>query len=365
MKNFSIVLGKYRLITYLRLKYMEKETNDYLNNLFTKIEPYKLSDEENKKILHDKMGFILDKLGRKSFRRFMSEKTRENIKTKIEKCMAEDKPIHFVIPFGGYKHFWSKSHPEPDWAEIFNFRFLTDYVSPILSVYEPGVIIEYISEDVIIPRMNNYTFESTEQYWNVFVKLMEWYKKFAPKNLIFTGFRIGDRFDKKEILEDVEKVVQERMKNFGKLSEEQKSIELKRSMRSVNWKGLKDLSSLSEKERMNRIIESRAIELAYYETEAKPQFLANYLSDNIMISFTFGTSPDNGSEDLSLKSNHGSVVDFWIGIGILEYKNGKFTPKTISKNQYDDLKTIKKIKIEPKILPFKNFEYIEVLASEN
>ena len=153
------------------------------------------------------------------------------------------------------------------------------------------------------------------------------------------------------------------MAAFDKLSDDQKSQELHRSTRSIMWNGEKDLTSLSEKEKYQRIIESRQIELTYYEVEAKPEFLGSYLyeDNHICICFSFGLSSDNASEDLSLASNFGSIVDFWIGRGILEYKNGRFIPKTVSKNQYQELKpSLKEIEINPQLLPFKNFQQIEV-----
>lgn len=346
---------------------MEKIVNDYLFGLFEKINPYQLSKEDLEIISKDKIDFLFGKMKRKKFRRKLTPKTEQNIKEKIAQSLKENRPLHFVIPFGGYKHFWNSSYPEPDWAEIFNFRFMTEYFLPILATYEPGVILEYISEDLIINRMNNYPLEVIERYSEVFNKIVEWYKQFAPNNLQIKYFRIGKRCDKNKVIEEVEKVLPERIAAFNKLSEDKKSQELRRSTRSVMWNGEKDLTSLGEKEKYQRIVESRQIELAYYETEAKPEVLGNYLweDNHICVCFSFGLSPDNTFEDLSLASNFGSIVDYWIGRGILEYKNGRLIPKTVSKNQYQELKpNLKEIEINPQLLPFKNFQKIEVLTNQ-
>lgn len=348
------------------MKNLEKIVNDYLLGLLKIINPYQLSKEDPRTISEDKIDFLLGKLKRKKFRRKLTPKTEQNIREKIAQSLKQNKPLHFVIPFGGYKHFWNSSYPEPDWAEIFNFRFMTEYFLPILAVYEPGVVLEYISEDLIISRMNNYPTEGLDNYSEVFGKIIEWYKQFIPSNFQIKYFRIGERCDKNKVIKEVEKVLPERMADFDKLSDDRKEQELHRSTRSIMWNGEKDLTSLSEKERYQRIIESRQIELAYYEVEARPEVLGNYLCEDnhICICFSFGLSPDNTSEELSLASNFGSIVDYWIGKGILECKNGKFIPKTVSKNQYQELKSnLKEIKINPQLLPFKNFQQIEVFTN--
>jgi hypothetical protein len=344
---------------------MDKTAQNFLSNLFRKITPYVLSEEDLKKVSRDKVSFILEKIERKRFRRKLTENTKQKIKEKAIQSLKENKPLHFTIPFGGYKHYWNLSYPEPDWAELFNFRFLTEYVLPILTIYKPGVIIEYISEDLIINRMNNYPRKGLEKHSQIFRRLIEWYKQYAPSNLQIKYFRAGDRCNKNKIIKEIEKVLPERILAFNKLSDEEKSKEIHRSIRSIMWDGEKDLALLNESERNKRIIESRLIELAYYETEAKPEFLGNYLWDDnhICICFSFGLSPDNVFKDLTLASNFGSIVDYWIGRGILEYRNGKFTPRTISKNQYQELKiNLEEVNIDPQLLPFRDFQSIEVLV---
>jgi len=363
-------LGSRWLITNLRLQLniMNKQANGYLKTLFENIEPYVLTPDEQKKVDRDKVGFIVEKLSRKKFRRKkLSEGRKKDIEEKVSLSIKENKPIHFTIPFGGYKHFWNSSYPEPDWAELFNFRYLTEYVLPILSVYEPGVILEYISEDVILTRMNNYPPEALERYSEILKKIIEWYNKLAPKNLDIRYFRVGDRCDRTKIIERVEGLLPERKKAFGKLSDEQKDQELHRSNRSVMWNGNKDLTSLSEEGKLNRIIESRLIELAYYDTEAQQEFLGDYLEgdNHICICFSFGLSRDNDVfDDLTLGSTYGSIVDFWIGRGVLEYHNNKFTPRIVSKNQYGEYKDLIKINIEPKLLDLKNYKNIEIFTEK-
>lgn len=345
---------------------MEKEINDYLRSLLTNIESYSLNPGEQKKVKRDKATFILEKIMRKKFRRKVSEDTRKSIEEKVRAEVKDNQPIHFTIPFGGYKHFWNPSHPNPDWAELFHFRSMTDYVLPILAAHKPGVIIEYISEDLILPRMNNYPDSAIEAYTASFRQLLEWYSQFTPKGLGFRFFRVSERCDKDAIISDVEKLIPERKAAFQKLSANEQEREIHRSLRSVYWNGDKDLTMLSDAEKRDRIVESRLIELAFYDVEGKPEHMSTYYWDDnhIAVCFSFGLSPDNDAYgDLTIATSYGSIVDYWIGRGVLQNHNGKLHPTIISQQQYGSSKSnLQLVSISPGLLPLENFKNIEVLS---
>ena len=112
---------------------------------------------------------------------------------------------------------------------------------------------------------------------------------------------------------------------------------------------------------MERIIESRLIELAYYKIEGQSEFLSDYLygDGHICICFSFGLSHDNIDNDLTLGSTYSSIVDYWIGRGILEKHSEKFIPRIVSKEQYELIK--EKLSIySTNLIPLKNFKDIEV-----
>ncbi len=343
---------------------MEKaNATNYLEKLLTQIEPYILTDDDRKMYSRDPVDYLFRKIDRKKFRRKqLGDESRKNLRAKIKLSVDSNRPIHFVIPFGGYKHFWDSSYPEPDWAELFNFRYITEFVLPILSAYKPGVIVEYMSEDLILPRMNNYPKESIEQYMATFGKLIAWYQKQLPSNLQFSVFRVGDRCDTQKLITEVEGLLPERRMIFDSLSIENQERELKRSYRSIFWTGEKDLTKLSEKAKKDIIVESRLIELAYYDTEAKPEYIGNYLGEDnhICICFSFGLSPDNAFDDLTLGSTFGSIVDFWIGRGVLINDDSSFYPKITSAKQYADM--IGQLSSEKTTLglPGKNFSSIDI-----
>lgn len=335
----------------------------FLTNLLTQIHEYIPSEHDVKICSCNLVEYIFQKIDRKKFRRKkLGNESKLAIRNKITLSVKQQIPIHFTVPFGGYKHFWNPSHPGPDWAELFNFRYLTEYVLPILQAYKPGVIIEYISEDLILPRMNNYPPESIEKYIETFKKILHWYQQYVPSNLEFRFFRVSDKCNKNTLISEVESLLPERTAAFAKLSDEKNENELKRSVRSVYWNGDKDLTQLSEDQKLKRIIESRIIELAYYDTEAKPEYLGNYLGEDnhICICFSFGLSSDNAFDDLTLGSSYASIVDYWIGRGVLEVSNTTYIPRIISHKQYDATKnTFTVINVDLPI-PGENYSTIEI-----
>lgn len=334
----------------------------FLKDYLESIKLYNLSDQEKRQLSFGLHTFISQKLFRKKFRKQkMHPDMIANITHKVEVSVNQNIPLRFVIPFGGYKHFWNPSHPEPDWAELFTLHTLAAWLSPILAVYEPGAIIEFISEDMIVPMMNNYPEETQDQYTKIFSELLKLYGKMIPKNLYFEFCRVGDKFDKKRMIEEVEKQLPASWKKWNTFTKEQKELELHRSRRSVMWNGNEDLTKLTDQDKEHRIIESRLIELAYYTVEARSDFLGNYfLSENhIPICFSFGLSPDNIDHWIVLGSTLNSIVDFWIGRGVIEDHGSTYVPRIVSHHQYDDIKP--KLRVENvDIFPFKNFQTVDI-----
>lgn len=334
---------------------------NYLKGLFNFSSVYNPPENNIEMEIENRKNFIVQKLLRKKFRKQkLHPNTVIDITKKVESSVDQNIPLHFVIPFGGYKHFWNPSHPEPDWAEFFTFHSLTEWLAPVLAVYQPGATIEFISEDLILPRMNNYPPATIEQYAKIFALLLETFQKNMPKNLHFRYWRLGDRYDKDKMIHEVEALLPASWDKWKTYTDEQKEVELKRSKRSVMWKGNEELTGLTEEEKEKRTIESRLLELAYYEVEARPEFLGNYfLADNhIPICFSFGLSPDNIDHWIVLGTTEGSVVDYWIGRGIVEDRGDRIIPRIVSKHQYEQIKPqLKTEKVD--ILSLKNFAEIE------
>lgn len=335
----------------------------YLKNLLTQVKGYSPSSSDQKAFKRDHADYIFRKLYRKKYRRKqMGEESKKALLVKVNNTVDNNQPIKLVIPFGGYKHFWNPSHPEPDWAELFHFRYITDLVAPILALYEPGVSVEYVSEDLIVPRMDNYPDEAIEAYMSKFKEILAWYQRQVPNNLIFKVTRVKDICNAEKLIAEVLEQIPDKRKKFEEISKQEKEIELKRSKRSIFWNGKLDLTDLSDTEKQEKIIESRLIELTFYDTEGKEEYIGNYYGDDnkICIVFSFGLSPDNAFDDLTLGTAHGSIAEYWIGRGVLENPQGP-KPRIITAKQYEQVKDkVEKFNIDLG-LNGKNYSEIEIV----
>ena len=338
---------------------MENNIKEFLKAMTT-FPKYNLSAEDNKAIENSKAHWMTRKITRKKFRKTkINKNTFDEIQKKIENSIEEKRPIHFNILFGGYKHFWNDSHPYPDWAEVFNLKFMSELISPILEVYEPGVELDYSSEDIILPYMNNYPIKALDEYAKSFKKLIEFYSKNIPKNFKINYIRTGEMYNREKLIETIFKKLPKVKKEWEKISKKEKDILLHRSHRSVMWNGYKNLTNLNDKEKLKKIEESKQIEDIFYEEEDKLIGEYSYGANNIPIVLSWGLSDENIDNWLTLGSTFASSVDFWIGKGILEKRENKLIPRIISKNQYNEIKE-KLTLVDTGINNLKNLNSIEV-----
>ena len=327
--------------------------DEHLNDQITKYNAYVISDDDQKQIDVNLPQFIINKLTLKKFRKHsVDPSTFQAMLDTIKLCIENDHPIKITIFFGGYKHFWNPSAPQIDWAEVFSLRFLTDWLAPVCASYKHGVVLEFLSEDWILNRMDNYSVESLDEYSKSFTNILDKVKSGLPSNFVINYKRLGDLFDKQKMLDRIYEMVPAGYDRWNKLSDDEKAVELNRSRRSV---------ILNDGEGEDRLIESRMIELAYYDVEALPDFVGSIYDDkeNIFVAFTFGLSNDNIGNWLVLGSTYASVVDYWVGRGILQVSNGKFTNRIVSNHQYEQIKD----KLIVKNIDVKGLEGLKNLGS--
>ncbi|MCK5490749.1 MAG: hypothetical protein KAI67_02810 [Candidatus Pacebacteria bacterium] len=332
-----------------------KILNDYLN--YSK---YEFSEIDIKLVEKDKAQWMTDKLFRRKFRKTkIYENTYNDILGKIRLSVDKNLPVHFTIIFGGYKHFWNFSYPTVDWAELFNLKFMSEFVAPILAIHKPGVVLDYASEDVIITKMNNYPKQSLDKYANSFQILIDYYSERMPKNFQINYVRTGDKYDSELLFRKIDEKLDDRRKDWSKLTSKQKEINLKRSNRSFMFKGEVDYSDLNESGKNKLIEKSKQIENLFYEIEDELIDGYYYEGTHIPIALSWGLSDENFDHWLTLGSVSGSSVDFWIGRGILEIRDDKLVPRVVSHSQYEKIKNnLITVEID---LPLKgNFKYLEI-----
>jgi len=278
-------------------------------------------------------------LFRKGFRRRVSLERRLAIESKIRRSIEEDRPLGLVVPFGGYKHFWNPSAPLVDWAEVFHLEFMIHHLTPLTSVIPAGVRIEYVSEDFIVPLMDNYLPADLDRYAESFRALVSRYQAVLPAGLAFDFWRLSERYDTATITDVVLNAMPSRLSEFGSLDDDARAIELKRSTRSVNWRGWSDLTSLDTSEREARVVYARVMEKTFSDLGFLPEHVGGYYEADLRscVVFSWGTSLDNAVKQfLTLHSAPGSTVDHWIGRGVvIPTRDERLRTTIVSRTQYE------------------------------
>ena len=240
--------------------------------------------------------------------------------------------------FGGYKHFWSPTYPEPDWAEIFTIKYLMEYVLPIAQTQSKRTKIEFESEEVALTYMNNTPQEGMDKYNKAFKELINYVNGKTNYPIDLSVVLARDFYDKNELLKKMYEYQDEVKTRFNALPEEEKEIRLKRAETNIMWNGKEDLTNISDEERKRFIYESRTLNEAFldidYELRGKKYFEKENLIP-LLGSFGLGAG---GELWLHLASNSSSMVDFWAGMGILEVREDKIIQKTISQKQFEQIK---------------------------
>lgn len=339
---------------------MSNDLNLYLKSLLTF--PRYINFQEDEKLIKDGNleDFITGKLFRKKFRKSkIAENTKEEIIKKVKLSIEGKEPIHIIICFGGYKHFWNPSHPYVDWAELFNLNFLSEYLSPILQNYKPGVVLDYESEDVIIPLIDNYPGSATDSYAESFRELIKIFSRIIPSNFKINSIRSQKQIDEKLLLKRTREIAEEKRKVFDKLSPEEKELHLHRTPGNILWEGQEDYTKLNKEEKEAKIIESKMLNEAYYDADYEQRKDYFEGSNHIPVVLSWGKTYENATNWLTLGSTFSSMVDFWVGRGIIEKHEDKFVPRIVSQNQYKEIKDKLEV-VKTNLIPLKNFESIEI-----
>ena len=314
---------------------LEIKVNDYLNNEllnFNNINTNELQGNDFKQKILNRL------FSRKWSRKAQFEDAKKYTEEKVDNILNNHLDFIFCFCFGGYKHFWTPTYPEPDWGEIFTIKYLMEYVLPIAQEYDKKTIIEFESEEVALTYMNNTPQEGMDKYNKVFKDIISYINDNTNYPIDLNLVLARDFYDKEELLSkmyDYKKEVEERFKALD--SEEQK-IRLTRAETNIMWNGKEDLTNISEEEKRKFIYNSRILNEAFldidYELRGKQYFEKENLIP-LLGSFGLGAG---GEAWLHLASNKSSMVDFWAGMGILEVREDKIIEKTISRKQYEQIK---------------------------
>jgi hypothetical protein len=116
----------------------------------------------------------------------------ENLQKKIHESVSLIRPLHICVTFGGYKKWQLPTYPNPDWSEVFNILQLREYLAPIAAAYQPGVCLEYYSDEIIVPRLDQYPQEDVDSYTHQFQRLIAWFQDYLPTRFTLKFSKVGD-----------------------------------------------------------------------------------------------------------------------------------------------------------------------------
>lgn len=338
---------------------LESKVNKYVNEYLLNFNNIQTNELEGNTLKES----ILNRLfSRKWSRKAQYEEAKQYTEEKVDNILNNNLNFLFCFCFGGYKHFWTPTYPEPDWAEIFTIKYLIEYILPIAQTQDKNVNLEFESEEVALTYMNNTPQEGMDKYNEAFKKIINYVNDKTNYPIDLSVVLARDFYDKNELLNKMYNYLPEVQERFNNLDSEEKEIRLKRAETNIMWDGKEDLTNISEEERNKFIYHSRTLNEAFldidYELRGKEYFEKENLIP-LLGSFGLGAG---GELWLHLASNKSSLVDFWAGMGILEIRDDKIIEKTISKKQFDQIKDeLKKVKLDNDLVKIsENYSWIYV-----
>lgn len=289
------------------------------------------------------------------------------VKAKLDVIVDEKLPLVFVPSFGGYKHWWSPTYPATDWAEVFNVKFLLQYLAPIYNSYD-NVSICYESEEVILSELNNIPQSGLDVYTHTFRKVLARFQDVIGDRTSLSLVLAREQYDevgysKEQLLKRINEMFPEYTARFDGYDKEDQDRRIKKVQTNFKLDGVKDYTKCSPEEIYKLYKDSRVLNEAFldadYEVRGERFFDAK---ETIPLLFTFGLGP-GGEAWPHIGSSSSSMVDFWAGMGILEIRSeNSIVPRIISRTQYELIKdSLRKIPVQSIMSGIsENYDYIYV-----
>ena len=309
--------------------------NDYINNKLLQVKD--LSSELN--------GTMIDRLFAKKFRKYsIAPDVKTYVSEKLENIIQNKLPLTFVPSFGGYKHWWCPTYPTIDWAEIFNMKFMLEYLCPIYSNYtDNSTTIEYESEEIILSELNNVPQSGLDEYTRTFRLACEYFNGLLNNKvelkLSLAREQYKDyNFDKQKLLNRINEMLPEYAARFESYDEEDKQRRIQKARTNFKLDGVVDYSGLSDEEKEEIYKQSRILNETFLDADFEVRGNDFFEKENnIPLLFSFGLGP-GGEAWLHIGSSHSSMTDFWAGTGILELReDGSIVERILSRKQYESI----------------------------
>lgn len=326
--------------------HISMKAQDYILSTVTALKEPIVIEPVSKDNLEDT---IYSRVMSKKFRKLKAGDDAVRItKNAIKIAAANNQPLRIVEMFGGNKLWRFDEAPEIDWAELFSLTYFVQWCRFISSVYEPGVIFEYFSQDISVESLNNVPRSETNKYSETFRELIKWIEPYLPTNIKIRYIRHYELFDNPakyyEELEFAKEVILKN--NNGRLPK------LTPEMRTATELNVKLNPGQDKEPEWQEQVELQ------HQAIFKTKTLREY-ADNPNIIWT---CPTYYSDSVVTGSTKNSLAKFWAGVGALRPQKDSLeeiilTPKQLEQAKYG----WEKINIPG--LPGKNFEKVRILES--
>lgn len=273
-----------------------------------------------------------------------------DIKEAINYDVKNRQPINITFLQGCYKLWRLNEAPESDWAELFAVEYYVQWVKNILAIYEPGVILDFYVDDLIMERISNYSRTEIIAYKNSFQKVLDLVKSFCPKNINFRITTVSSQYHSEHDFWVALNDAIEQNKDKPVVISESLKRTLLLNYRPINGESM-DEDQMRDIIMMHNVHSALTKRLEYRKMPGKILAMPHHY---------------NGCVDrIFLGSTKDSIVKYWIGVGVLRETDDGLSPTVLSPQQLETTKhTIFNVDLKNEFLMgLKNFRTIKVIEN--
>lgn len=275
-----------------------------------------------------KLSKLIQTIIRKPYRRTaVDQSTLQDITIKVNAARKKCESLSFSVPFGGYKHSDLPCSPHLNWAEVFWLDYLRSYAEPIVKLHPPGVVFSLSYMSGVLAFINNYP----AAYQTLYIAELQRLCSLASCSSIrFEIVDIADFYGGPEkALEAVERRYQSFMMHWP-VSSDAKKHKLASAARNITSTDPDDICTAA--------MRCDAME----SLEQRRRF--NKYGHHIQLSHL------RSSLSLHIGSASGTVVQPWVGVGILSQGKGRI----ISGGQWQSA-SLRNIEVSNLALPLSSY----------
>lgn len=253
---------------------------------------------------------IVRRLLAKKFRKSpLSSRLISRVAQTVSHCLGTDAPLRIFVPFGGYKSPASPEFPWAGWAELFAVAGLSALVAPICEFHAAGAVVEFSSDEMIVPRLTGAQRPVLDVYKTDFDRVLSIARPYLPPNLCLRQSFLSDAYDAAELTAMISSLGRRLEEEWFPCLPRYHQERLLRSAARNDFRATRADSPASGGELRRAVCEHQAF------LQVDDDCRSSTFSDKC----TIPVALRRGLADwLHLGSNHRSATQFWIGFGVVD-----------------------------------------------